>query len=58
MRVELEGGAAAWLSGTLVAPSAQGHRLPLQQVSWPYQSLFFKPLVAGDQKTFLATVYP
>ena len=39
MRVELEGGAAAWL-GTLVAPSVQGHKLALLQELWPYQSLF------------------
>ena len=42
VRVEHEGGAAVWLSVSLVAPSVQGHRLPLQQVSWPYQSLFFQ----------------
>ena len=29
VRVEPEGGAAAWLVGTLVAPSVQGHGLPL-----------------------------
>ena len=29
--VECEGGAAAWLVGTLVAPSVQGHGLPLLQ---------------------------
>ena len=40
MRVEHEGGAAAWLVGTLVAPSVQGHRLPPPQELWPYQSLF------------------
>ena len=31
VRVEREGGAAAWLAGTLVAPSVQGHRLLLLQ---------------------------
>ena len=36
VRVKHEGGAAAWLVGTLVAPSIQGHRLPLQQELWPY----------------------
>ena len=40
VRVEHEGGAAAWLVGTLVAPSVQGHRLPPPQELWPYQSLF------------------
>ena len=40
VRVEREGGTATWLVGTLVAPSVQGHRLPLPQELWPYQSLF------------------
>ena len=39
LRVERVAGAAAWLVGTLVAPSVQGHRLPLRQELWPYQSL-------------------
>ena len=39
VRVECEGGTAAWLAGSLVAPSVQGHRLPLLQELWPYQSL-------------------
>ena len=55
MRVEREGGAAAWLARTLVVPILQGPRLPLLQVLWPYQS-FFEPLVAGDQKTSLASL--
>ena len=55
VRVECEGGAAIWLVGTLAGPSVQGHRLPLLQELWPYQS-FFEPLVAGDQKTFLASL--
>ena len=41
MRVEREGGAAAWLVGTLAAPSVQGHGLPTPQKLWPYQSLLF-----------------
>ena len=40
MRVESEGGTTAWLAGTLVEPSVQGHKLPPQQELWPYQSLF------------------
>ena len=56
MRVEREGGAAAWLAGTLVEPSVQGHRLLLPQELWPYQSLFLQPLVAGDQKASLASL--
>ncbi len=55
MRVEHEGSAAAWLTGTLEAPSFQGHKLPPWQELWSYQSLF-KPLVAGDQKASLASL--
>ena len=40
VRVEHEGGTAAWLVGTLAVPSVQGHGLPPQQELWPYQSLF------------------
>ena len=55
MRVEREGGAAAWLCGTLAGPSVQEHRLPPRQELWPDQS-FFKPLVAGDQKASLTSL--
>ena len=57
MRVEREGGAAAWLAGTLVVNSVQGQGLPPLQDLWPYQS-FFEPLVAGDQKASLAILSP
>ena len=56
MRVEHEGGTAAWLAGTLTVPSVQGHRLPLLQELWPYQSLFSEPVVAGNQKASLASL--
>ena len=39
VRVECEGGAAAWLAGTLEVPSVQGHGLPLLQELWSYQDL-------------------
>ena len=58
MRVEHEGGTAAWLVGTLAAPSVQGLGLPPLQELWPYQSLFFEPLVAGNQKASLACLSP
>ena len=58
MRVENEGGAAAWLLGTLVVPSVQGYALLLPQELWTYQSLFYEPLVAGNQKTSLASLLP
>ena len=35
VRGECEGSAAAWLAGTLAAPSLQGHGLPLPQELWP-----------------------
>ena len=38
VRDECEGGAAAWLAGTLAVPHLLGHRLPLPQELWPYQS--------------------
>jgi len=44
VKAEHEGGAAAWLAGTLVAPSVQGHGLPLSQKLWPYQSLTLRLL--------------
>ena len=41
-----------------VASSVQGHGLSLPQELWAYQILesFFKPLIAGDQKTSLASL--
>ena len=58
VRVEREGGTDVWLLGTLAVPSVQGHGLrPLEEL-WPYPSLFFKPLVPGNQKAFLASLSP
>ena len=57
MKVKHESGTAAWLLGTLVAPSVQGHGLPPPQELWPSES-FFEPLVAGDQKVSLASLSP
>ena len=45
--VEREGGTAAWLAGSLAAPSVQG--LPPPQEFWPYQSLFSRGY--GDGST-------
>ena len=56
--VECEVDAVAWLVGTLAMPSVQGHELPLLQELWPYQSLFFELLVAGDQKASLVSLSP
>ena len=44
-RFEHEGGAAAWLVGTLVATSVQGQGLPPWQALWPHQSLFSSSLL-------------
>ena len=35
VKVEYEGGAAAWLVGALVVPSVQGPGLPPPQELWP-----------------------
>ena len=37
-----------------MVPSVQGYALLLPQELWTYQSLFYEPLVAGNQKTSLA----
>ena len=58
VRAEHEGGAAAWLAGTLAVPSVQGHGLFPWQELLPYQSLFQSLFVAGDQKASLASLSP
>ena len=40
VKVECEGGASAWLAGTVMVLRVQGHGLPLAQELWRYQSLF------------------
>ena len=54
VKVEHEGGAAAWLAGTLVVTNVQGHGLPVPQELWPYLSLFWQAFVADNQKGSLA----
>ena len=44
VRVECEGGAAAWLAGALAAPSVQGHGLLLLQELWSIR-VFFSSLL-------------
>ena len=56
MRVEHEGGAAAWLVGTLVEPIVQGHSCLCPRSFGPIRIFFFEPLVAGDQKASLASL--
>ena len=36
----------------------QGQGLPLPQEVWPYQCLFYEPLIGGDQKASLASLSP
>ena len=55
VRVEREGGPAAWLVRTLVVPSAHGHRLPLCRSYGPIR-VSFESLVAADQKASLASL--
>ena len=57
MRVECEGGTAAWLVGTLAVPTVQGHSASAPGVMVLSES-FFEPIVAGDQKAFLASLSP
>ena len=49
-------GALAWVVGTLVVTSVQGHGLLDLQKLRPYQSLFLSLWVAGDQKVSLASL--
>ena len=58
MRVEHECGTAAWVAGTLAAPSVQRHELPLPKGIMALSESFFEPLVAGDQKASLASLSP
>ena len=55
MRVEREGGAAAWLAGTLAAQSVQGQTASTTGVMALSES-FFEPLVAGNQKASLTSL--
>ena len=40
VRMDHERGTAAWVMGSLAAPSVQRHGWPQPQELWPYQSLF------------------
>ena len=58
VRVELEGDAAAWLAGTLVAPSCAGTWTASATSIIALSESFFEPLAAGDQKASLASLSP
>ena len=55
VRVECEGGATAWLVGTLAVPSMQGQTASAAGVMALSES-FIKPLVAGNLKASLASL--
>ena len=55
MRVEREGGAAAWLAGPSGARCAGTWTASAAGVM-PLPESFFEPLVAGDQKASLASL--
>ena len=57
MRVESEVGTAAWLAGTVAMTNVHGHGLPPPGAVALSES-FFEPLLAGNQKTFLASLSP
>ena len=57
MRAEHEGGAAAWLAGTLGAKCAGAQTASATGVMALSES-FFEPLVAGDQKASWACHSP
>ena len=58
VRTDCEGGAAAWLAGTLAVPSVQGTQTASTAGVAALSETFFKPLVAGDQKASLASLSP
>ena len=58
MRVEHEGHIGAWLAGILAVLSVQGYGLSQLQEIWCYRESYFEPLVAGNQKAFLASLSP
>ena len=57
VRVEREGGTAAWLVGTLGSTKCAGTQTTSVEGYGPI-SVFFEPLVAGNQKASLASVSP
>ena len=58
VRVEHEGGAAAWFAGTLVVPMYSGAWTASMAGVMTLSESFFEPLVAGDQKASLASLSP
>ena len=57
VRVECEGDTASWPAGTLTTPCAWTRTASTAGVMALAES-FFEPLVAGDQKAFLVSLFP
>ena len=63
MRVEHEGDAAAWVTGTLMTPNCAGTQTAsatgvMALSEFVFVCLFFEPLVASNQKASLASLSP
>ena len=58
MRTDCEGGAAAWLAGTLAVPSVQGTQTASTAGIMALSESFSETLVTGDQKASLASLSP
>ena len=56
MRVDHEGGTAAWLAGTLASIKCAGTQTASTTQVMALSESFFKPLVAGKQKASLANL--
>ena len=58
MRIEHEGGVAAWLVGILAAPSVHRQLTASAAGGMALSESFLKPLITGDQKASLASLSP
>ena len=58
VRIEHEGGVAAWLVGILAAPSVHRQLTASAAGGMALSESFLKPLITGDQKASLASVSP
>ena len=58
VRVEPEGGAAAWLVGTLAMPSVHRQLTASAAGGMALSESFLKPLITGDQKASFASLSP
>ena len=56
VRVERDSVTAAWLAGTFAGTKCAGTRTASAKGVMVLSKSFFEPLVAGDQKAFLASI--